>query len=75
MGWVRAETAETERVSSVLGTPCETAVGEGAKGWSGGMREARGWIRAKMAETEWVCSVLGTPCGTAVEEGGKGWWW
>jgi hypothetical protein len=54
-GWVHAETAETERVSSVSGTLCETAVGAGGQGWCDGvvvvvvmmrpsaaMREARG---------------------------------
>jgi len=34
--WVCAETAETEQVCLVSGTPCEAAGGGGEKGWCGG---------------------------------------
>jgi len=84
-GWVCAKTAKTERVCSVSGTPCETAVGAGGQGWcdvvvvvvvmvrpSAGMRKAREWVRTEMTETERPGSVSGGLCEKRWERVGRG---
>jgi hypothetical protein len=84
-GWVRDKTTETERVCSVSGVPCETAVGRGEVGWwggvvamavvvrpSGGMCKVGEWVCTKKDKTERTRSVSGVPCKTSVGRGEVG---